>query len=612
MCDVLHHRGPDGAGTQCAAGVGLGHRRLAIIDVAGGAQPLANEDGAIWTTFNGEIYNYQDLRRQLLDRGHVFSTSSDTEVLVHAYESFGDCFVSNLNGMFAFALHDRRRGRVLLARDHLGIKPLFYAIRGGTLFFASEIKAVLVATGELGRLRTDSLQEYLVFRYVTGERTFFEGVNRLPPAHIAIWEGGKLSVRPYWTLPSASSRPLEFGQAARELGTLLTASVSAQMMSEVPLGAFCSGGVDSGIVSALAAEASPHQLETFAVGFSDPEWDERALAADTAGRIRSRHHTVVAEPGEFLALLPGLVWHHDEPLSHPNAIPLYQLSRFARGRVTVVLTGEGADELFCGYPRYHIARWGGAVEGLPPAWRRAIGAATRRVPGHRAAKLAGLVGLELAEALVLNSAYVSPELVAALTGASAAAALEPRRRLLAQARVPGDAVASLSRYELLTYLVCALDRMDRMSMACSLEGRVPFLDVPLVEWGLAVSTGAKLGWRQTKRVVKALASSTLSPEVTYRSKSGFGVPLGDWFRSPVLSPLLDRLRDRRHPAAAHFDPEVLGTIVREHASGAHDHGEILWLLANVYIWHEVRGWGTSGLPIHPGFSDGDRGPEVTG
>lgn len=601
MRDVLRHRGPDGEGVHCAAGVGLGHRRLSIIDVAGGAQPLANEDGTVWITFNGEIYNYPELRRQLLAAGHVFRTASDTEVLVHGYEEWGDAVVVHLNGMFAFALHDMRHGRVVLARDHLGIKPLFYSTRPGTLFFASEIKGILAATGETGRLRTDSLQEYLIFRYVTGDRTFFEGIHRLPPAHLAIWEGGELSVRAYWSLPVARGRQDDLGESARKLGTLLAASVSAQMMSEVPLGSFCSGGVDSGLVSAFAAQASPHQLETFAVGFRDPTWDERALAADTADRIHAHHNTVIAEPGEFLALLPGLVWHHDEPLSHPNAIPLYQLSRFARERVTVVLTGEGADELFCGYPRYHIAQWRGALDWAGPVVGRGIAAAAGLAPGHRAAKVAALVGLDLADALILNSAYVAPELVERLTGCPIELALEPRRRILGDARIHDDAVGSLSRYELLTYLVCALDRMDRMSMACSLEGRVPFLDVRLVEWGTSLDTRAKLGWSGTKRVVKALALGILSPTVTHRSKSGFGVPLDDWFRSPVLAPLLDRLRDRHHPAAAHFDQDVLAAIVREHARGERDHGEALWLLANVYVWHEVRGWASSGLPIHPGL-----------
>ncbi|HEX6052849.1 MAG TPA: asparagine synthase (glutamine-hydrolyzing) [Gemmatimonadaceae bacterium] len=588
MRDVIAHRGPDGVGIHCAAGVGLGHRRLSIIDVEGGAQPLSNEDGTVWVSFNGEIYNYAELTQRLVRLGHRFRTHSDTEVLVHAYEEFGDEFVRELNGMFAFAIHDLRRNRVLLARDHLGIKPLFYAQSGESLVFASEIKAVLAGLGTRPRLRPEALQEYLIFRYIAGSGSFFEGVSRLPAGHIAVWEKGTLAVRPYWNPPSGrilGASSLE--DAAEEVERLLVRSVESQMMSEVPLGSYCSGGVDSGLVTGYASKASPHRLQTFAVGFRDPAWDESALAAGTAKHFGTDHHTVFAEPGEFLDLLDKLVWFNDEPLSHPNAIPLYQLSRVARQSVTVVLTGEGADELFCGYPRYHIARVREALEGLPASARRLLAAGARRSPGHRAAKLADLVGRSVDDGLILNSAYVAPEVVARLTGAPVDGALTERRRLLAEARVSDDDVETLSRYELRTYLGCALDRMDRMSMACSLEGRVPFLDIPLVEHAVRMPTRLKLGRRTTKRVLKQLARRELSADVAGRSKSGFGVPLGDWFRSPVLSPAMDRLRDPSHPAAQYFDRSEIDRLVCEHATGQADHGESLWLLANVYAWQEA-------------------------
>ena len=335
------------------------------------------------------------------------------------------------------------------------------------------------------------------------------------------------------------------------------------------------------------------------MGFQDPAWDERSLAEDTARRIGASHHTVVAEPGEFCGLLPSLVWYHDEPLSHPNTIPLYQLSRFARRFVTVVLTGEGADELFCGYPRYHIARWRAAAGGLPRAVRRPLAALLARGPGHRAAKLGDAFGRELDDALIFNSAYVAPELVARLTGQPVDGALAERRALLASARSDSGAVATLSRYELLTYLGCALDRMDRMSMACSLEGRVPFLDVPLVEWAVQLAGRLKLSGTENKRVVKALAQRRLNPAIARGAKSGFGVPLGDWFRSPVLSPLLDRLRDPGHPAADLFDGREVRRLIDAHAAGAADHGEALWLLANVYVWAETNAGGAASRPPEP-------------
>ena len=588
MRDAIAHRGPDGFGAHRTAGVGLGHRRLSIIDVAGGAQPLSNEDGTVWVTFNGEIYNYAELTQRLVRLGHVFRTHSDTEVLVHAYEEYGADFVKELNGMFAFAIHDVARGRVLLARDHLGIKPLFYAVDAGMLLFGSEIKSVVAGLGRTPRLRPEALQEYLVFRYVAGVGSFFEDVHRLAPGHFAIWEHGALTIHRFWAPPhdTIASRG-EMRDAADEVERLLISAVESQMMSEVPLGAFCSGGVDSGLVTGYAAKASPHQLQTFVVGFDDPAWDESSLAARTAAHFGTDHHKVVAEPGEFIDLLPRLVWHNDEPLSHPNAIPLYQLSRFARRSVTVVLTGEGADELFCGYPRYQIAQLRGTLDALPSVGRRMIAAAARMMPGHRAAKLADLVGRSRDDSLILNSAYVTPALVGRLTGFEVDGALDERRRLLASARASDDDIATLSRYELLTYLGCALDRMDRMSMAASLEGRVPFLDIPLVEHAVRMATGHKLGRGETKRVLKVLARRQLSDDVAGRSKSGFGVPLGDWFRSPTLAPALDRLRDPLHPAANHFQRSALDQLLAEHASHRVDHGEALWMLTNVYIWYEA-------------------------
>lgn len=596
MSDAIAHRGPDGEGLHIARGVGLGHRRLSIIDVAGGAQPLANEDESIWVSFNGEIYNYRELGARLRARGHTFRTHSDTEILVHAYEEWGDGFVRELNGMFAFALHDGNRNRVLLARDHLGIKPLFYRIDGNTLRFASEIKALFAGTGASPRPRRESVQEYLIFRYVAGGNAFHEDVQRLPPAHIAVWEHGRLSLQQFWQLPPDEVASRGIDASADELQELLARSVGSQLMSEVPLGSFCSGGVDSGLVSAFAADASSHQLQTFAVGFHDTAWDERPLAEDTARRIGSSHHTVIAEPGEFGRLLPRLLWYHDEPLSHPNTIPLYQLSRFARQFVTVVLTGEGADELFCGYPRYHIARWRAAVDFIPRAGRHALARVVSAGRGHRAAKLADSLDLELDDALLLNSAYVSPETVGRLTGNPVDAALSERRRLLAAARSDAGTVATLSRYELSTYLGCALDRMDRMSMAWGLEGRVPFLDIPLVEWGVRLAGRLKLAGTKNKRVVKALAQRRLSPAIAGGAKSGFGVPLDAWFRSPVLGPLVERLTDPGHPAAELFDAREVHRLVESHRGGGADHGEALWLLVNVYLWVEANVDGVADAP----------------
>ncbi len=586
MRDAMSHRGPDGAGIVELRGATLGHRRLSIIDLEHGEQPMTNEDESVWVTFNGEIYNFLELRAELATRGHVFRTRCDTEVLVHAYEEYGDDFVRRLNGMFAFALVDQRRQRMVLARDHLGIKPLFYATVDGGIAFASEIKGVLPALPHGASLRRDSLQEYMVFRYVAWDRTFYEGVHRLPPGHLGIWEGGRLVLRRFWD-PSRVGPAIAptLDEAAEELDAHLDRAVRSQLISDVPLGTFCSGGVDSGLVTAYAAGGSPG-LQSFSVGFADPAWDETELARDSARRAGAEHRVVVATAQGLEQTLRRLIHYHDEPLSHPNSVPLHVLSALAREHVKVVLTGEGADELFAGYPRYHLARWRGALGVLPHSVLAAAGGLVAALPGHRADKIARMLPLSFEDAVLLNSAYVDPSLVAAMTGETVDRALDTRRRLVAQTHVTGDPVGSISRYELLTYLPCALDRMDRMSMANGLEGRVPFLDVPLVEWALRTPSSLKLGLRANKRVVKRLAERFLDKRITQGPKSGFGLPLDAWFRGPEMASVLQRLLDRHHPAAYHFDTAVIERIVREHRHAAANHGEALWLLANVYLWAE--------------------------
>ncbi len=549
---------------------------------------MSNEDGSIWVTFNGEIYNFRELQSQLAAAGHQFRTRCDTEVLVHAYEEYGDDFVRRLNGMFAFALVDLRRQRVLLARDQLGIKPLFYARTRDGLAFASEIKGLLPAFEKIPALRYESLQEYLIFRYAAWDRTFYEDVFRLPPAHLAVWEHGKLSVRRYWSpgQMGAGARA-SLREAAQELDSQLGTAVERQLMSDVPLGSFCSGGVDSGLVTAYAARSS-RDFQSFSIGFEDSAWDETDLARDSAQRAGTRHHVVVFKPEDVEATLHRLIHYHDEPLSHPNSLGLYALSGLARQHVKVVLTGEGADELFAGYPRYHLARLRGAFQGMPSIARTGAAALLRSVRGHRARKAAALLSPSFEDSIVFNSAYVEPALVADMTGGPVTNALATRRELLGESIVGNDSTATISRYELLTYLPCLLDRMDRMSMAHSLEGRVPFLDVNLVEWALGLHSSLKLGSRSNKRVVKRLAAGMLSPRIVRGPKSGFGMPLDAWFRSQELGRIVDRLRDPVHPAARHFDQEIVQRALKQHLASQADHGELLWLLANVYLWQESQ------------------------
>jgi asparagine synthase (glutamine-hydrolysing) len=588
MTDLLAHRGPDGAGAVMHEGVGLAHRRLSVIDVAGGAQPLANEDGRVWVTYNGEIYNFKSLRDQLQQRGHVFRTRCDTEVLVHLYEEHGDEFPRLLNGIFALGLHDRRRNRVLIVRDHLGVKPLFYGVRDETLVFASEIDAVLEGLDREPRVRSESLQEYLIFRYLAAPTTFVEDVHRLPPGHIGIWENGRLQLKAFWTPPATATVRVGLDEAVEELDRRLALAVDRQLMSDVPLGVFCSGGVDSGLVTAYAARVAGAGLNAYSVGFEAEHsgWDETELAADSARRAGADHHVLRTNAADFLAWTQRLASGGNEPLSHPNSVPLAQLSEFARRDVTVVLTGEGADEVFLGYPRYQIAGLHARISSVPGGVRSGVAALLGLLPSHRMQKLASLLPMSSADQSIFNSAFVSPELVGRLTGGSIDAALQSRRGLLAAAQTDHDAVATLSRYETLTYLVSALERLDRVSMAFGLEARVPLLDVELVEWAMTLDVKSKLAGGRNKAILKRLGDRSLSPRITRGPKSGFGLPLDDWFRRPEYAFILDRLGDPGHPAASHFDRPTLLAVLAEHRSGAANHGELIWLLANVSLWHD--------------------------
>jgi asparagine synthase (glutamine-hydrolysing) len=588
MSDAIAHRGPDGAGAVVHEGVGLGHRRLSIIDVEGGAQPLANEDGQVWVTYNGEIYNFKPLKAELERRGHVFKTRCDTEVLVHLYEEHGDDFPKMLNGIFALGLHDRRRGRVLIVRDHLGVKPLFYGVQNDTLVFGSEITAVLAGMNRKPCLRPESLQEYLIFRYLAAPSTFVEGVYRMPPGHVGIWENGKLRLQEFWAPPNASRAKVAIGDAVEELERRLSLAVDRQLMSDVPLGVFCSGGVDSGLVTQYASRFAGAGLNAFAVGFEAEHsgWDETELAGDSARRAGADFHVLRTNAPDFLTWTRCLAGSGDEPLSHPNSVPLAQLSKFARQKVTVVLTGEGADEVFLGYPRYQIAAIQDRLSAVPHGLRLGLAKSFGLLPGHRMRKLAALLPMSYADQCLFNSAFVSPALVGRLTGNPVDAALRARRELLADSTADNDAVEALSRYEVLTYLVSALERIDRVSMASGLEARVPLLDVELVEWAMGLNADVKLAGGRNKAILKQLGDRYLSERITRGPKSGFGLPLDEWFRRPDYAPVVDRLSDPAHPAARHFDRATLDKALSDHRTRAANHGELMWLLANVYLWYD--------------------------
>lgn len=589
MRRLVAHRGPDDTGQRIWPGFALGHQRLSVIDLEGGAQPMPNEDRSVWISYNGEIYNYRDLRRDLSSRGHRFRTESDTEVLIHGYEEYGDDFPTKLDGMFACAIYDDRLRRLVLARDHLGIKPLFYAIVDDSLYFGSTIKAVIWAAEITPTLRQRSLQEYLIFRYVAADCTFYSDVQSLQAGHIAVWEDGRFRTHRYWSPPESLGTEPTLTSAVEDLEHHLQNAVERQLVADVPLGTFCSGGIDSGLVTGYAAQASPNRrkpISSFSVGFEDPEWDETRLAQQTSRRFGTEHHVLVTHQSDFAELLPRLIWYNDEPLSHPNSVPLYLLSEFARRSVKVVLTGEGADELFGGYPRYHIVRLRMLLRNMPESVLSLMAHGAGLIPDHRSKKLAAALSLSPHDAALFNSAYVSPDLVQRLTGRPVVGCLRGRREILAESLDSTTLLAGLMRFELGTYLQCALNRMDRMSMAVGLETRVPMLDLAMVEWGSRLPVKLKVRGTENKVVVRELARSMLPEPVVGGPKSGFGVPLRDWLRDPAWKPLLERLRDPGHPAVDHLDHRVVQSLLAEHQSGKADFGECLWLLLNFYVWSE--------------------------
>src|SRR6266446_2611954 len=546
MRDALRHRGPDGEGLHLDGPVGLGHRRLAIVDVEGGHQPMANEDGTAWITFNGEIYNHASLRPGLVARGHVYRTRSDTETILHLYEEEGDRCVERLSGMFAFAVWDGGKRRLLLARDRLGIKPLYYALTRRELLFASEIKAILAA-GVRAELDETVVPEYLANRFVAGERTFFRGVRQLLPGRTLTWSAGEgLRGRRYWTLPErALDRVASSEDPAEDLRGRLQESVRSHLMSDVPLGIFLSGGIDSSGLLALMAPQVREPVRTFAVGFAEREADELAYARLAARASKAVHREVVVSPGDFFRELPRLVWHEDEPIAFPSSVPLYFVSRLARDHVKVVLTGEGADELFLGYNRYRVTAWN---ERLGRLYGRAVPARVRDEVNRLVGGLPGAARRYASRSFLAldpvprslfceNFAVFSDSHRQRVLGEPAfPGPRDPYRETLRCYEESGGGVLDrMSRADLQTYLVRLLMKQDRMSMAASIESRVPFLDQTLVEHVAALPERYKLrGWT-TKAVLRKALEGLVPRQILHRKKMGFPVPLASWLRGPMRS-----------------------------------------------------------------------------
>jgi asparagine synthase (glutamine-hydrolysing) len=606
MCAAMAHRGPDDEGIYTDGSIGIGIRRLSIVDLATGHQPLSNEDGTVWIVFNGEIYNHSILREKLRTLGHQYRTQSDTETIVHLYEEYGPDCVQHLRGMFAFAIWDARRQRLFIARDRLGIKPLYYRLTSQQIIFGSEIKVILACPGTSGQLDRAVLPEYLSFGYLSGEQTFYSGIRKLMPGHrMEVDTNGKFSIDRYWDLPvttSNDSKPESYYiQTYREM---LEQAVSSHLMSDVPLGVFLSGGIDSSAVAALMTKIRRAPVETFSVGYVENEYSELSHARVVAKHLNSHHHEVLVSRQDFFDSLPHLIWHEDEPIAWPSSVSLYFVAQLARSQVKVVLTGEGADETLAGYSRYAFtlknAAWDRIYRNIvPDAIRGAlsgsiaestwISAPLRRKLSHTFLARNGnawtsfyfdnfFSAFSESDQAELFSNQVFKEFV---NGAAYQHVLE------FWDHSSGEMLQRLLYTDIKTYLVELLMKQDNMSMAASIESRVPFLDHPLVEFATSIPQNIQLGRSAGKRVLKKAVEDLLPHSILYRPKLGFPTPWSGWLAGSQLDEIQKLLLEPRSVERGLFKRSAVQRLFEEHRSGYRDHYNRIWRLLNLELWHRA-------------------------
>ena len=612
MRDILSHRGPDGAGTHADAHALLAHRRLSIVDLVGGHQPLSNEDGTVWVTYNGEIYNHADVRAALEGKGHRYRTKSDTETIVHAYEEWGDDCVHRFRGMFAFAIWDASSRRLLLVRDRLGVKPLYWAHVGTRLLFASEIKSILGSALIAAQPNETAIPEVLATRYTSGSDTLFRGIFKLLPGHRLIFEHGAIRTEQYWDLPLDGPDPAldALGEDAivEQFRGLLQESVRLRLMADVPLGMFLSGGIDSSAVAALMAREIDRPIDTFSVAFADREFSELAYARQVARAVGANSHEVVIDATNFFGALPRLIWHEDEPLAHPSSVPLHFVSELARQHVKVVLTGEGADELLAGYGKYPRAlfnwRAGGVYERMVPSpIRRAVASrVVTRMPGRLGhyVRRSFLAMPRRPDAMFLDNfagmpLHVQHELM------SRRGDTNPYGPSLDHfARVNGSStmLQRLLYTDVKTYLVELLMKQDQMSMSASIESRVPFLDHQLVEFAARLPERLKLRGLTTKRILRKAVRGLLPDSILTRRKMGFPVPFARWMREDWNDVARDVLLDRRSRERGLMDTSAVAALLSDHRGGRRHGGDAIWALLNLELWYRtfIDGAGTQTLP----------------
>lgn len=620
MADSISHRGPDDEGFYVSGQVGLGFRRLSIIDLAGGHQPMCNEDESVWIVFNGEIYNYKDLRLDLLNKGHVFRTHSDTETIVHLYEEFGDQCVEKLRGMFGFAIWDQRKRKLLLARDRTGIKPLYYGVTDHTLVFGSEMKALLVDPEIKREVQTSTIDRFLTFDYVAGNDTLFKNIYKLPPGSLMVVQNGKLEIKQYWDLHFAAGS-LTMAQAEEQLLALIEESVALHMISDVPVGFLLSGGVDSTAMLSLATRKTDKPISSYTVGFANAGIaDERPFARMAAEKYGSQHHEITISSKEFMDFMPRYVWHMEEPVCEPPAVALYYVSKLARDYVKVLISGEGGDEAFAGYPNYlamlWIERFKKKTQSVHGAVSQSLALADKLMRWPRFAKYLPLLEVPFesyyysrtSSPFRLFNAHYRDIYSADFAGSiSKEHSLLPVTRLLEHNR-SDDLLSRMLYVDTKTWLPDdLLVKADKMTMANSIELRVPLLDHKILEFAASLPSSFKVHNFETKYIAKRCLVGQIPKEILHRKKAGFPVPYAQWLRIDLRGPVRDILLDRQSLDRGYFKKSAIEKLLKENVDFGM-HTKDVFSLVVLELWHrEFLATNPNAVEAHPTF---DRTQEI--
>lgn len=596
MCDTLVHRGPDDAGYYVDKNIGIGMRRLSIIDLNTGHQPISNEDGKIWIVFNGEIYNHKILRSELENRGHRFKTNSDTEAIIHLYEDYGVDCLKHLRGMFAFALWDTERERLFLARDRVGKKPLIYTVVNNSIIFASELKAVIQDNAVKKEINLDALDQYLSFQFVPAPHTIFKGINKLPPASYLLCEKGDISIKRYWELDFNNKLIMSEKEYSEGILNELEEAVKLRMISDVPLGALLSGGVDSSAIVAIMSRLSDRPIETFSIGFEEEEYSELKYARIIAERFKTEHHEFIVKPN-IIEILPELAWHYDEPFADKSAVPSYYIAKKSREHIKVVLNGDGGDEAFAGYGRYNQGN--NAASLLPSGLRRLLIKQTIKnyFKISDRSKLTSKMIKKIALTLFpVSRSIIFPEFFSGrekynLYNHNTREALNSSisnkiGELIEGAEDIKEPIDAMVNIDFRHYLSGdLLVKMDIASMSNSLEARSPFLDYKLLEFSMSIPSNFKIKNNVRKYILKKALSGILPDDILNRNKMGFSIPLIYWFRNELRGFAYNTILDNSEGIKLFFNLSYIKQLLDEHASGRKNHSLRIWSLIIFEMWY---------------------------